>query len=207
MKKTTPIFAIALALLLAGCTAYTALEPKGLDVGQRLSVTPDRMWSRTASHVQTGWSEVWTIDGPLLDSFMIAAGVESGKPLVDVRGDAAKSIAKYRKGMALEDMVLLVQGTLSATAGAKDFVAVATRPDQVAGHEAVIFEFTFGAGTAGSSIETDRRAMGAAFEADGRLYVLLFEAVDIHYFEKLRPAAEAIIRSARLNGSGTAGKS
>ncbi|MBL8808013.1 MAG: hypothetical protein JNN22_14295 [Rhodospirillales bacterium] len=208
MRKMFRTLTIAIAVLtLSGCAAYSALEPKSTDVGQRLALTPDRTWSRASAQVQSDWAEVWTIDGPLLNSFRVAAGIESGKPLVARRGEAAKALPVFRKGMALEDMVDLVQSTLANTAGAKDFVPISVRPEKVAGQDAVAFEFTYGTGTAGSSIETDRRALGTAFEADGRLYVLLFEAAEVHYFEKLRPAAEAIIRSARLTGGGTAGKS
>lgn len=189
---------LVLVMGLSGCVAYVALDPGVVELETRLAVTTDRQWSRMSVHGGRVWNEVWTVNGPLLDSLKIAAGIDDGKPLVFVTEEKAKNIARFRAGMGPEDLVGLVTGTLAETAGGKDFEMIRVAPDRVAEHEGVRFEFRFGTGAAGSGIETDRHAIGVAFEADKRLYVLLFHAAEMHYFEALRPAAEAVIRSARL---------
>jgi hypothetical protein len=185
------------ASILSGCVAWTAVDAGTETSETSLSVTPDRKWNRLGAHLRV-WSASWTINGPLLDALDIAVGVEDGKPLVAVRGDRAKMFATFRAGMSADDVVALVQSTLTQLENAKDFALVSAAPDTIAGHEGIRFEFTYGTGGQGG-LETDRHALGVAFEAEKRLYVLLFHAAEVHYFPALRPAAEAVFRSARLN--------
>lgn len=189
-----------LVAFVAGCTHYAALPPGSFDVHGKLSVSLDRKWSRQVDGPGHIWPEAWTVNGPLLDALNLAVAVEDGRPLVRVTGEAAKAFPRFRAGMGAEDIVGLVQGTLAATIKANDFDTRAVEPVRIAGHDGVRFEFTFGTGTAGEGIETDRQAVGVAFEADKRLYLILFHAAELHYFPGLRGAAEAVIASARLSG-------
>ena len=191
---------LVLVVLVAGCTHYAALPAGNFDVHGKLIVSLDRIWSRQVEGPSRIWPETWTINGPLLDSLNLAVAIEDGRPLVKIDGDAAKNFPRFRAGMAAEDIVGLVQSTLAVTLKAGDFEARTIAPERVAGHDGVRFEFTFGTGTAGEGLETDRHAVGVAFEADRRLYLILFHAAELHYFPELRGAAEAVIASARLPG-------
>jgi hypothetical protein len=191
---------LALFALLAGCTHYAPLPAGNFDVHGKLIVSLDRKWSRQVEGPSRIWPEAWTINGPLLDTLNVAVAIEDGRPLVKVDGEAAKNFPRFRAGMGAEDIVGLVQSTLAVTIKAGDFEARAIEPARVAGHDGVRFEFTFGTGTAGEGLETDRHAVGVAFEADKRLYLILFHAAELHYFPELRGAAEAVIASARLPG-------
>jgi hypothetical protein len=192
------VFAFAI-LTLAGCAYYAPLGPGNIDVQGRLVVSLDSKWNRQVAGPGRTWPESWTQNGPLLDMLCIVPGIEPGKPLLDVTGEAARELPKFREGMSEQDIVTLVQGTLASSLNANDFALRAVAPARVAAQDGVRFEFTFGAGANGE-FETDRQAIGAAFVADKRLYLVLFHAAELHYFEKLRPAVEAIIASARLPG-------
>ncbi len=192
--------ATAFTVLIAGCTHYAALPAGNFDIHGKLVVSLDRKWSRQVEGPSRIWPEAWTINGPLLDVLNVAVAVEDGRSLVKVDSEAAKNFPKFRAGMGAEDIVGLVQSTLAATINANDFESRAMEPARIAGNDGVRFEFTFGTGTAGQGLETDRHAIGVAFEADKRLYLILFHAAEIHYFPGLRGAAEAVIASARMPG-------
>jgi hypothetical protein len=78
-------------------------------------------------------------------------------------------------------------------------------PAKIAGQSGIRFEFKFGTG-GDDRFETDRHALGFAFEYEKRLYLILFHATEIHFFGILQPAVERIVESARLPPTRTASR-
>jgi len=99
--------------------------------------------------------------------------------------------------MSAADIVDLVQASFAIAMTASDFEPVSIEPATIAGHAGIRFEFKFGAG-ANSMAETDRHALGYAFEYEKRLYLIVFHAAEIHYFPLLKPVVERVAASARL---------
>ena len=185
------------ALAAAACQHYAAIGPGSYNVHGKIAVQLDSQWNRQVAGPRAAWDESWTRHGPLLDVLVIAAGIGDGKPLLDVRGKEAEQLPKFRTGMAPGDIVTLVQGTLGAAEKASDFETTKIETARIDGREAVRFEFTFGTG-ADSLLESDRKALGVAVEADGQLYLVLFHAVEIHYYDALRPTVETVMESVRI---------
>ena len=96
------------------------------------------------------------------------------------------------------ELVELVQSGLVLSMKANDFVPVLLEPAVIAGHEGIKFEFKFGTG---GGIETDRHALGYAFETDKRLYLILFHAAEIHYFPRMKPEVEKIVATYSCSAS------
>jgi len=188
---------VGLALAVVACQHYAAIGPGSYDVHGKIAVQLDSQWNRQVAGPRAAWDESWTRNGPLLDALVIAAGIADGKPLLDVSGKAAEQLPKFRPGMAPGDIVTLVQGTLGSAAKASDFETTKIETTHIDGREAVRFEFTFGTG-ADSPLESDRKALGVAVEVDRQLYLVLFHAVETHYFEALRPTVEAVMESVRI---------
>jgi hypothetical protein len=181
----------AIATTLAACQHYAAIGPGNYDIHQKLVVDLDRAWNRQVEGPGRFCPESWTSNGPLLDALCIAPAIaDGGNVLAD-----GKEAPKFRSGMNATELVELIQTGLAQSMGAVDFVPVLLEPAYIAGHDGVKFEFKFGTG---GGIETDRHALGYAFEADKRLYVILFHAAEIHYFPLIKPAVEKIAASARL---------
>ncbi|MCA3261415.1 MAG: hypothetical protein ING44_05715 [Telmatospirillum sp.] len=188
---------VGFALAAAACQHYAAIGPGTYDVHGKMAVQLDSQWNRQVAGPRAPWAEIWTRHGPFLDALVIAAGVAAGKPLVDARSTTAEQMPKFSPGMAPGDLVTLVQGTLGFAEKASDFETLRVETARIDGHEAVRFEFTFGTG-AQRGFETDRKALGVAVEVEGQLYLVLFHAVDTHYFDALRPTVEAVIASIRF---------
>lgn len=197
--------AAATALWLAACAHYAQIGPGDVAIHDRLDVTLDRGWNRQVHGPTMMWPESWTQNGPFLDMLVIAPGIEHDRALVRLPERELRDFPRFRSGSTPTDIVELVQATLTKTANAGDFVAVSTEPAQIAGQDGVRFEFKFGTGN-GGDFETDRHALGFAFEHDKKLYLVLFHAAEIHYFADLRPAVEAIVASARLSRARTASR-
>ncbi|MCA3245723.1 MAG: hypothetical protein ING29_04495 [Azospirillum sp.] len=191
------VLVAAVALSLAGCAFYASVGPGAHAIQGKLDVTLDSTWNRQVDGASNIWPETWTRNGPLLDTVHLAPGIEEGKALVNLPENALREYPRYRAGSSPTDIVAFVQGTLARTVAASDFELVEVAPAEVAGHSGIRFEFRFGAGNQGS-FETDRHALGYAFERDKQLYLLLFHAAEIHYFAAGKPAFEAIVASARL---------
>lgn len=205
-RPLSAIVAIAAALVLAGCAHYSQIGPGSYGIRGRLDVTLDRGWNRQVEGAGNIWPETWTLNGPYLDLLHIAAGIEDGKALVRLPELRLREFPRFRAGSDPNDIVDLVKGTLARSNEGGDFVLVLVEPAQVAGQDGIRFEFKFGTGGAGGGLETDRHALGYAFEYEKRLYLILFHAAEIHFFPSLRPIAEAIAASARLPQTRTAAR-
>jgi hypothetical protein len=129
-----------------------------------------------------------------LDSLCIAPAIADGSPILEGGG---KDAPRFRSGMSAADIVDLVQASFAIAMTASDFEPVSIEPATIAGHAGIRFEFKFGAG-ANSMAETDRHALGYAFEYEKRLYLIVFHAAEIHYFPLLKPVVERVAASARL---------
>lgn len=192
MKRLKILLCIAvIATALAACQHYAAIGPGNYDVSQKLVVNLDRAWNRQVEGVGRLCPESWTSNGPLLDALCIAPAIADGGNVLAEGKDAPK----FRSGMNPTELVELVQSGLVLSMKANDFVPVLLEPVVIAGHEGIKFEFKFGTG---GGIETDRHALGYAFETDKRLYLILFHAAEIHYFPRMKPEVEKIVASARL---------
>lgn len=197
---------LAAALALAGCAYYAQVGPGAYAIHGRLDVTLDTTWNRQVDGPGNIWPETWTKNGPLLDVLHVAPAIEDGKTLVGKLSEQAlREFPRFRSGSSSADIVELVQGTLAKARQGGDFVPISVEPAKIAGQDGIRFEFQFGTGGDGG-IETDRHALGYAFEYEKRLYVILFHAAEIHFFPLLRPVAEAIVASARLPQTRTAAR-
>jgi hypothetical protein len=197
--------AIACVVWLAGCATYALIGPGDVAVHSRLDLTLDRAWNRQVYGARNVWPESWTQNGPLIDMLVVAPGIEDGNALVRLTERELREFPRFRAGGDANHIVELVQGTLAKASQGGDFVPIAVDSAKIAGQEGIRFEFKFGTG-GGGGIETDRHALGFAFEHDKRLYLILFHAAEIHYFETLRPAVDTIVKSARLPQTRTASR-
>jgi hypothetical protein len=199
------VFAAACVAWLTGCATYALVGPGEVFVHSRLEVTLDRAWNRQVYGVGNVWPESWTQNGPLIDMLIVAPAIENGNAIVLLPERQLREFPRFRAGGTTADLVEMVQGSLAKASQAGDFVPIVTEPARIAGQDGVRFEFKFGTGGDGG-VETDRHALGYAFEYEKRLYLILFHAAEIHYFAAMRPAVEAIVGSARLPQAKTASR-
>jgi hypothetical protein len=162
---------------------FTLLGPGRHSIGGAYSVEPQRSWSRLV----LDQSEVWTIDGPLLDELHLIHGLADGNALLPAGGEQRPPV--YRQGMAPGEIMELVTDSLVA-AGAVDVEPTGLRPVDFGTLPGFRFELRYldaaGLAKQGFAVGTVR---------DDRLHLVLFTAAREHYFPLHRGTVERLIGS------------
>lgn len=171
--------------LLAGCVAYTAVEPaKKREIGGVFRVEPATSWSA----LKSGNSEHWTINGLSLEAISFVTNVADGKPVSpDIQGEKAPT---FRAGMNATEVVDLYEAYL-AERGYSQVEVRGLRPYAISGAEAFRFEF--------SAFNTNGLAKRAIviglIDPDKGLNLVIYEAAAEHYYEASLAAAEKVLAS------------
>jgi hypothetical protein len=187
------------AVLLASCvTPYALVEPKSQTVGGVISVEPGMKWNKMSMHGYKGKVEVWTLDGPTLNTLVFFTGVPDGEPLL-VRGNVAQKGDEQPPVFKSTMNPLEVQELLEATM-ARNFstsIAEARNPNvqTIADGKGFRFETRL----VGRD-EVERHGVFTGTVRQGKLYGAWFQGAKLHYFERYLPEYDRIIASAKLVG-------
>ncbi|KTT75371.1 hypothetical protein [Sphingomonas endophytica] len=188
------IMTMALALLLAApaVAGWKVVAPTRVTVAQStLSVTPDAGWNRwTVKPIRN--EERWSLDGPLLNRLSFYGGIAQDEPLARERNRKREPLPKFDRTMRATDIAELIERTVRITEEAPDFVTEAVEPATFAGQPGFRLRYRYTAG------ELVRRGEARGRIADGRLYMIVFTAPALHYFDAGLPRAAAIMDSARI---------
>jgi hypothetical protein len=191
--------ALLAAALLAGCaTPYTLVEPKRQTVGGVISVDPGMKWNKLGTANVKGKVEIWTLDGPRLNTLMFFTGVADGEPLFVSRSVDQSKVEKppvFRSTMnPLEVQELLdatvrryFQTTLSKERG--------LRPESIADGRG----FRFDTRMTGRD-EVERSGVFVGTVRGGKLYGAWFQGAKLEYFKRYLPEFDHIVASAQLVG-------
>lgn len=201
MTRLLPaLFALA---LLGGCAGgpgfgyYGLVEPQPRTVVHgAMAVTPTLRWNRAprgAADIEK--EEDWTLNGPLLDSLTFIAGLENDKRIVRQRSKADRKVPNFRADMAPQDVAAMIETFYRVRAGASEFAMNRLAPRSFAGQPGFQLDYDY---LGGDEVRRRGRAVGAIVA--GRLYLALFDAARMHYFDAGLPEFERIVESARLAG-------
>ena len=195
------IFALAICLGLSGCvsTQFTLVEVGSVQVEGMSVSTQDAGWNK-APQIMTGYlrddSELWTRDGILLDRLFIIPSVDNGGALFE---SSSKELVfpTFKGDMLPNEIIELVEASFAKLLGNDTLVeSSGLRPYRLDDQRAVMFELT-----TTSSEQPRRKGRSLAFVKDQSLYLVVFLATDIHYFEKHWAEAEALMQSVKVTSS------
>lgn len=188
---------IALALLVASCAPYVLVKPQRVTVKDSLSVEPDIAWNKINQQDITGRSntEIWTADGPLLNTLTFFAGIEDGKTLFVQTSEQEKrdKLPAFRGSMTPTEVMELVESTYAKISQSSLTRTRNLRPAQFAGAPGFRFEFSY----VGKD-EIDREATAAGAIRNGRLYLIVYQGTRLYHHGLRQAQAERIIESARF---------
>jgi hypothetical protein len=191
-------------LLLSGCIpSYVLIEPKRQSVGDVLSVEPGMQWNKISRPGFTGNVEVWTLDGPALNSMVFFTGVPDGEPLFVPRGVNQKAVEKppvFRSGMNPLEVQELVEATMARNFSTTIAEGHDLRPQAVDSERG----FRFGTRFIGRD-EIERHGVFVGTIRNGKLYGVWLLGAKLHYFDRYLPEYDRIIESAQLVGSAASG--
>lgn len=187
------LFAI-MALLAAGCARYDLVDADRVSIAGAYTVDPQIRWSRR----RTGNLETWTVDGPLLQEVIFVTGLEEGDKLfprgtfLDRRRD--RHTPSFRGGMTAIEILEMFEASLSQGV-AVNIETRNLRPARFGSWPGFRFEFDF---VRDDGLERQGFAVGAV--RDGRLHMIVYSGVRLHFYPTHKDDVERLIRSIRAEG-------
>jgi hypothetical protein len=199
--------ALLLAAVLAGCASVARIEGDQL-VNGKLAIHVSDAWNKVEDPWEDDPYDTWTREGLPLDHLRFWGGVREGqalmtRPMVYLRSDdqRARRVPTFRAGLTPEKLVSLFE-ELYSNAGAVSVTRM--DPAVFVGHKAVRFEFIV------HRRRDDLTLRGVGWATVRRdpthgdeLYAATFVAPRLAFYERLLPAAEAVVATARIRPADT----
>jgi hypothetical protein len=185
-------------LLLAACAPYALVKPERQTVGGVLSVQPGIAWNRITMHNYQGHIEVWTLDGPGLNTLLFFTGVPDGQPLFTVRAMGAhegEKPAVFRSTMNAVEIQELLQATVSRYFQTTIVEGHNLKPVPVANGQG----FRFDTRMVGRD-EVERDGVFVGTIRNQKLYGGWFQGAKLHYYARYLPEFDQMVASAQLVG-------
>jgi len=177
-------------LVLFGCTQFTLVEAKRQAIGNAYSVAAQRPWNR----LKEGNVELWTADGPGLESLRFYAGLKDGERLFKPRAGSSdeETLPKYRSDMTVTEIMEFVVDSLTRS-GASQVEGHDLRPAAFGSAEGFRFELSFASAT---GLHYRGAALGAVVE--DRLDLIIYSRTELYYFPRYRDDTERLFTSIQL---------
>jgi hypothetical protein len=183
------IFLIFAVALVAGCSTYNLLEPRLVTIAGIYTVDPQIAWSVAT---QRKW-ELWTVDGPALQSVQFVKGLSDGESLFEepafLRRD--EKLPGFRQSMSASEVMELVTDSF-VYRGNQKVQGMNLRPQRFGGTEGFRFDMKY---LTRAGLEKLATVAGAVI--DGRLHLIIYSGAARHYYDRHRDDAERIMRSIR----------
>ena len=189
MKKI-PVL-ILWALLLAGCNGYSLVPPTAQTMNG-MTVTPATAWNKSPATL--GKNVVsWTADGPLLNEVIFFAGVEEGSPLIKAKSKGQRP-PKFRADMLPNEIMELVEATVSLITNSTLISTNNLKPRLVGGLPGFEFDLDY---VARNEVERRGRVIGTI--QGGKLYLVLYQAPSLYYFDETADEVDQLVSSISFN--------
>ncbi|HYZ47295.1 MAG TPA: hypothetical protein VE567_00210 [Sphingomonas sp.] len=159
-----------------------------------MTVLPGQGWNSWS--VKPGKKgELWSYDGPVLNQIEFIGGVASGEPLARERNKKDKPLPKFSAKMLPTDIAQAYEQTQRIVAQSPDFTIESMEPVTFAGHPGVKFTYRF----TKPDEELSRKGEARGAIVGGKLYMIVYTAPALYYFDAHLPKAQAIMDSAKIN--------
>ena len=204
--KRTMILVAAAAMSLTACSSldgggfgggYSLIRPHATSVGDgSMVVTPPHEWNR----VSTVWAiddiravEDWTLNGPYLDSMSFVTGLKGGRYIIRQNKRDAQQVPKFRSDMTAPEVTAMLESFYRVKAGTIELKTTSLQPRILMGYPGFQWDY--------DHLDQDEvwrrgRVVGAVI--GGRLYLILYDATRMHYFNAALSDFEAVVNSARF---------
>jgi len=182
---------------LQGLNYFQLIRPRPHSVaGGSMIVVPATEWNRIPrGRYDIPREENWTLNGPFLDGITFIAGVENDKRIVEQRRKDDRKVPNFRSDMTPQEIADMIESFYLIRGGSVEFETTSLKPRTFMGQPGFQLDF---AHLGGDELRRQGRAVGAVI--NGRLYMILFDAARMHYFQAGVPEFERIVDSARLRG-------
>jgi hypothetical protein len=186
---------------LAGCAGgYTLVNQAApIVVAKAMTVTPSVAWNHAPRRTdQFAYEEVWTADGVLLNQVTFYGGVPEGKKLIRQQKRDEQQVPVFRATMLPQELAEFVEGNYRVLSGSTAFTVEAVAPASFAGSDGFTMDFKYVL----QSDEIKRRARATGAIKNGKLYMMIYEGTETHYFPAYLSEFEKLVRSVQINVAG-----
>jgi len=192
--KARILFAL-MPMFLAGCIPTYTLKKAGPTTvaNGAFTVQPSSAWNVVPKDVsRTEWEEVWTQNGPLLDTVAFLGGLPEGKAVVVQKKKEEQRVPLFRANMSAEDLASMVEASYRIR-GVTVFNVESVDPVEFLGGQGIRVRFNY-APTNGITKKGDC----VLRVIDKKLYVMKLEGVSSHYFNAVVPEFDLLVSTAAL---------
>lgn len=191
------VAALALVVVLAGCTAYSLVPPTTTDVAN-FRVENDIAWNKANKlRVEsTAPLAFWTADGPALNYILFIGGVKDGSYVLRQMGttETVNNLI-FRSGMSPSEIVELWEASMTKLNTTSIAKGSNIQPANFGGTRGFKFDFQYVA-----KDEVDRSGVGYASVKDGKLYLIFFAGSKLHHYPLRLNSAMRIMETAKITG-------
>lgn len=185
-------------ILLSGCASvkYTLVEPEERAVAKgSMLVRPSVEWNKLPkAPTDIPSAEVWTRNGPLLDSVTFIGALPPGNSIMRQHANAEQRVPKFESGMSPQDLVSVIESYYRIRAGASVFEAQGLKPATFVGKPGLQFDYAY---VTKDSVRRRGRALIAV--VDDKLYLMTLDGTALHYFDRALPDFDALAASATIS--------
>ena len=185
---------LVLLLLVAGCTHYVMVGPTLVTIDDAFVVDPKIAWTRVERLGPSDPNQVWTLDGVRLNTLSFYPGIADNEPLIRQKSSQEK-VPVFRKDLSSEEIMDLFEATVTRSTQSTLTETHDLRPGEFGGVPGFRFEMTFT-----MKDEVPRKAVVAGAVWNDRLYLVVYQAPRLYYFDKYLGLVESIIASVRFVG-------
>jgi len=182
MKIPYRFAAAVLVVTSAPAHAGNRLMPAGTPAqiaGTPLSVTPPIDWNRLG--LRPGkFAEIWTLDGDRLNKVVFFSGVPAGSPLFREIDRKNRPLPTVSAAMLATDIPVLLESSYRIVMDTALFQVDAMAPASVGGHDGLRFSYSY----TRQNDELRRKGEGRAALVGGKLYMMLYEAPALHFYDR-----------------------
>ncbi len=181
---------LAGVLLLSACNQYTLVQPGFVEVRQ-IAVSPTNPWNAAPSVDSIGGYPTWTTDGIMLNSITFFPAIKNGQPLFKSRRDDPYPV--FTTDLLPNEIVEIVESSIAKELDATISGRGGLKPLLIDGNPGFQSSFEFIAG------DVPRRAFLAGAVKEDALYLMLYQATDLYYYEKYLEDVTSMAAGMRLN--------
>ena len=145
----------------------------------KLAATPDGEWNRL-SRKDGKNVELWTLDGDTLNKVTFFGGIPVGAPLLREIDKKNRPLPKVAGNMLITDIPALLESTYRSQFSVNQMQIDSQEPALLDGHKGVRFTYAF---TRGDD-EVQREGEGVGAMVGGQLYLVIYEAPALYFFDK-----------------------
>ena len=157
------------------------------------TVRPSSAWNVVPKEAsRTRWEEVWTQNGPLLDTVAFLGGMPEGETVVVQNKKDEQRVPLFRANMSPEDLASMVEASYRIR-GVTVFNVESVNPVEFLGGQGIRVRFNYA-----PSDGITKRGDCVLRIIDKKLYVMKLEGVSSHYFSAAVPEFELLVTTAAL---------